>query len=149
MMRPHDDEMMVWWCDYMRLLFAIKIIDFPIFDESVTHGPTDGRTDGPTDRPDYRDARTHLKMIGQPMPTHTDKLFTSHNETETFSYQLTFFWHCFPSAIKNGFLCINNWVQGKWLYCKSNFDLLWKATWLYFKVQPVHIMNMIDNSCNI
>ena len=25
---------------------------------------TDGRTDGRTDRPSYRDARTHLKMIG-------------------------------------------------------------------------------------
>ncbi len=54
-------------------LVAIKIIDFPVFDESVTHGRTDGRTDGPTDRrtdgptdgrmdrPSYRDARTHLK----------------------------------------------------------------------------------------
>ena len=26
-------------------LFAIKIIDFPVFDKSVTRGPTDGRTD--------------------------------------------------------------------------------------------------------
>ena len=47
-------------------LFAIKIIDFPVFNESVTDGPTDGRTDGPTDRrtdrPSYRDARTHLKI---------------------------------------------------------------------------------------
>ena len=38
------------------------------FYESVTNGPTDGRTDRPTDgrtdRPSYRDARTHLKMIG-------------------------------------------------------------------------------------
>ena len=50
-------------------LFAIKIIDFPVFDESVTNGRTDGPTDGPTDRPtdgrtdtpSYRDARTHLK----------------------------------------------------------------------------------------
>ena len=41
-------------------LFAVKIIDFPVFDESVADGPTDGRTDGRTDRPtdkvSYRDA---------------------------------------------------------------------------------------------
>ena len=30
-------------------LFAIKIIDFPVFDESVTDGPTDGRTHGRAD----------------------------------------------------------------------------------------------------
>ena len=29
-----------------------------------TDGRTDGPTDGRTDRPSYRDARTHLKMIG-------------------------------------------------------------------------------------
>ena len=28
------------------------------------NGGTDGRTDGRTDRPSYRDARTHLKMVG-------------------------------------------------------------------------------------
>ena len=43
-------------------LFAVKIIDFPVFDESVT----DGRTDGRTDRPSYRDARTHLKRKCNP-----------------------------------------------------------------------------------
>ena len=29
-----------------------------------TDRPTDQPTDGPTDGPSYRDARTHLKMIG-------------------------------------------------------------------------------------
>ena len=29
-----------------------------------TDRPTDGPTDGRTDRPSYRDARTHLKMVG-------------------------------------------------------------------------------------
>ena len=28
------------------------------------NGHTDGRTDGRTDGPSYRDARTHLKMMG-------------------------------------------------------------------------------------
>ena len=41
-------------------LFAIKIIDLPVFEKSVTCGPTDGRTDGRMDKPGYRDARTHL-----------------------------------------------------------------------------------------
>ena len=43
-MRPHDDEMIVWWCDYNYLL---KNIDFPCF--LPTDRPTDGPTDGPTD----------------------------------------------------------------------------------------------------
>ena len=46
----------------------MKIIDFPVFDESVTNQrtdqQTDGRTDGRTDKPSYRDARTHLKREG-------------------------------------------------------------------------------------
>ena len=41
------------------LIFAVKIIDFPVFDKSVTHGQTDGWTDGRTDP--FRDARTYLK----------------------------------------------------------------------------------------
>ena len=35
-----------------------------IFEVGLTDIRTDGRTDGRTDRPSYRDARTHLKMIG-------------------------------------------------------------------------------------
>ena len=34
---------------------------FPVFDESLTDGPTDQRTNQPTDKASYRDARTHLK----------------------------------------------------------------------------------------
>ena len=66
-------------------LFAVKIIDFPVFDESVTDGrtdrPTDGPTDGPTDIPGYRDARTHLKMAKkvrrQLSPDYLKKLYKS------------------------------------------------------------------------
>ena len=57
-------------------IFAVKIINFPVFDESVTDGPTDGRTDRPTDRrtdrPSYRDARTHLKIELPPGPGQLD-----------------------------------------------------------------------------
>ena len=49
----------------MKWLYDDVIIDFPVFDESVTRGPTDRQTDRPTDgrtdKPGYRDARTHLK----------------------------------------------------------------------------------------
>ena len=57
-----------WFCHtifHMRLhetsLFAIKLIDFPDFNESVTNGPTDGRTDRRTD------GRTdpHIEMRGR------------------------------------------------------------------------------------
>ena len=41
-----------------------KCAIFSYFDESVTDRQTDGPTDRRTDRPSYRDARTHLKMIG-------------------------------------------------------------------------------------
>ena len=58
------DDCMVMWL-HETLSFAIKIIYFPVFNESDIDGATDGRTDGPTDgrtdRPSYRDARTHLK----------------------------------------------------------------------------------------
>jgi len=62
-----NDASSWWWNDCMMMwlhetsLIAIKIIDFPVFDESVTNGRTDRPTDGRTDRPSYRDARTHLK----------------------------------------------------------------------------------------
>ena len=62
-MRPHDDEMIVWWWDYMRHHYLrSKSSIFPFLTKaSPTDGRTDGRTDRPTDRPSYRDARTHLK----------------------------------------------------------------------------------------
>ena len=50
-----NDASSWWWNDCMMIrlqetsFFTIKIIDFPVFDESVTNGPTDGRTDGPMD----------------------------------------------------------------------------------------------------
>ena len=58
-MRPHDDEMIVWWWDCMRhhyLRSKSSIIPF-----LTKAWPTDGRTDGRTDRPFYRDARRHPK----------------------------------------------------------------------------------------
>ena len=67
-MRPHDDEMIVWWCDYMKHHYLrSKSSIFPFFTKASptdrrTDGPTDGRTDRRMDRPSYRDARTHLKM---------------------------------------------------------------------------------------
>ena len=40
----------------------IKIINFPVFDESVTHGPSDRPTEGRTDKPGYKDARMYLEI---------------------------------------------------------------------------------------
>ena len=54
-MRPHDDEMIVWWCDYMFYNYMLKNDDFSLFFTKAS--PTDRRTD----KPGYRDARTHLK----------------------------------------------------------------------------------------
>ena len=53
-MRPHDDEMIVWWWDYMRHHYLrSKSSIFPFLTKAW---PTDRRTDGRS----YRDARTHL-----------------------------------------------------------------------------------------
>ena len=85
-MRPHDDGMIVRWCNFMRFilylllqLFAWKCW-FSLFLTKAwrtnrrTDRRTDGRTDGwtdrrtdvwtdrRTDRPSYRDARTHQKI---------------------------------------------------------------------------------------
>ena len=49
-MRPHDNEMIVWWRD---------CINSPVFDESETRR----LKDRPTDRPGYRIARMHLRNI--------------------------------------------------------------------------------------
>ena len=65
-MRPHDDEMIVWWCDNMRLMiYLLENNDFPCFLRK-RHQPTDRPTDGQTDTPGYRDARTHLKRPIRP-----------------------------------------------------------------------------------
>ena len=56
-MRPQDNEWIVWWHDYMRILtysiICLKLLISLVFDESVTDRrtdrPTDGRTDGRTD----------------------------------------------------------------------------------------------------
>ena len=59
-MRPHDDEMIVWWCEYMRHdQLRSKSLIFPFLTKAWW---TDGRTDRRTDRPGYTDVRTHLKM---------------------------------------------------------------------------------------
>ena len=64
-MRPHDDEMIVWWCDYIRHhYFRSKLSIFPFLTKAWptygrTDGPTNGRTDQRTDP--HRGARTHLK----------------------------------------------------------------------------------------
>ena len=46
-MRPHDDEMIVWWRDYMRHLYLQS--KSSIFPFSTKAWPTDGRTDRRTD----------------------------------------------------------------------------------------------------
>ena len=67
-----NDASSWWWNDCMMMwlhetsLSVIKIINFPVFNKSVTDGQTDGwtngqidrRTDRRKDRPSYRDART-------------------------------------------------------------------------------------------
>ena len=58
-MRPHDDEIILWWRD---------CIDFPRFwrkRDPRKDGPTDPGTDRPTDRRTDRDARTYLKRDSQ------------------------------------------------------------------------------------
>ena len=47
-MRPHDDEMILWWFAYMFYNYLLKIIDFPCFLRK-RHQRTDRRTDGRTD----------------------------------------------------------------------------------------------------
>ena len=62
-MRPHDDEMIVWWCDYIRHHYLrSKSSIFPFLTKASR---TDGPTDGPTDRP--TDGRTdpHTEMRGR------------------------------------------------------------------------------------
>ena len=56
MMRPHDDEMIVWWHDYMRLFVAYSSFEIEIHG-CMTDSSMDWQIDGLTDRWNGIDAR--------------------------------------------------------------------------------------------